>query len=92
MITEDKMPTGELKYPCEFPIKVIGDNHEGYLAMIIAILQEHVPELNADTVTSKPSSGGKYLSVSATFTAQNREQLDNLYRALSAHPDVRWVL
>ncbi|MCE1255483.1 MAG: DUF493 domain-containing protein [Anaerolineae bacterium] len=88
----EELPTASLKYPCEFPIKVIGDNQEGYLPMVIAILQEHVPDLNVDAVTSKPSSGGKYLSVSATFTAKSRSQLDDLYRALSAHPNIRWVL
>jgi putative lipoic acid-binding regulatory protein len=91
-MSEQIPPRQELQYPCDFPIKVIGDNTEGYAPMVIAILQQHVPELNADAVTSRESSGGKYLSVSATFTAQSREQLDDLYRALTAHPKVRWVL
>jgi uncharacterized protein len=91
-MSDTKEPPQELKFPCEFPIKVIGDNSESYVPMVVAILQEHVPELNADAVTTRSSSGGKYLSVSATFTAQNRQQLDDLYRALTAHPNVRWVL
>jgi uncharacterized protein len=89
---EPKTPPPELKFPCEFPIKIIGDNSEAYAPLVIAILQKHVPDLNVDAVTTRSSSGGKYLSVSATFTAQSRRQVDDLYRALTAHPNVRWVL
>jgi uncharacterized protein len=91
-MSESKEPQQELQFPCEFPIKIIGDNSESYVPMVIAILQEHVPELNGDAVTTRSSSGGKYLSVSTTFTAQSRQQLDDLYRALTAHPNIRWVL
>jgi putative lipoic acid-binding regulatory protein len=31
------------------------------------------------------SSSGKYLSITATFTATSREQLDALYRELNGH-------
>jgi uncharacterized protein len=89
-MTDQSVP--ELKFPCEFPIKVIGTNHENYQAAITAILQRHVPDLNMDTLNTKESSGGKYLSVSAQFTAQSRAQVDDLYRELTAHPDVKWVL
>jgi hypothetical protein len=34
---------------------------------------------------SKLSSTGKYLSITATFTATSREQLDALYLELNSH-------
>ena len=37
-------------------------------------------------------SNGKYLSITATFTATSKEQLDALYRELSSHPMVKIVL
>jgi uncharacterized protein len=79
------------QFPCEFTIKIIGDNREDYREIVVAILESHVAELNPDLITSRPSSGGKYLSLSSTFIAENREQLDNLYRDLSAHPNIHWV-
>ena len=85
-------PTPQLTFPCDFPIKVIGTKHENYQAIIIAILLRHVPDLNMDTISTKDSSGGKYLSVSAQFIARSRAQVDDLYRELTAHPDVKWVL
>lgn len=35
--------------------------------------------------TKQLSKNGKYVSITATFTAVNREQLDALYRALHGH-------
>jgi putative lipoic acid-binding regulatory protein len=40
----------------------------------------------------RPSSKGNYLSLTVTVRATSREQLDNLYRALSSHPMVKVVL
>jgi putative lipoic acid-binding regulatory protein len=89
---DGQQPTPELIFPVDFPIKIIGNNHVGFQANMEAILLKHVPDLNMDTISTKLSSGGKYLSVSARFTAQTRAQVDELYRELTAHPDVKWVL
>jgi putative lipoic acid-binding regulatory protein len=40
----------------------------------------------------RPSTKGNYLSLTVTVRATSREQLDNLYRALSSHPMVKMVL
>jgi putative lipoic acid-binding regulatory protein len=40
----------------------------------------------------RPSKGGNYLGVTLNITATSREQLDDLYRALTAHPMVKIVL
>ncbi|HEY4723266.1 MAG TPA: DUF493 domain-containing protein [Anaerolineae bacterium] len=43
-------------------------------------------------MTSRTSNGGKYLSVTATFIADSREQLDGLYQELSDHARVLMLL
>jgi uncharacterized protein len=40
----------------------------------------------------RASSGGKYISLTCTVTATSKPQLDDLYRALTAHPWVKVVL
>jgi putative lipoic acid-binding regulatory protein len=52
----------------------------------------HDPEFDADKMEMRPSSKGNYLSLTVTVRATSREQLDNLYRALSSHPMVKVVL
>jgi putative lipoic acid-binding regulatory protein len=50
------------------------------------------PDFDAASIELRESSGGKYLGVTITVTATSREQLDNLYQALSTHPLVKVVL
>ena len=40
----------------------------------------------------RQSKGGNYLGITLTVMATDREQLDNLYRALSGHPMVKVAL
>ncbi|MES2183334.1 MAG: DUF493 family protein [Pseudomonadota bacterium] len=81
-----------IDYPSQFPIKVMGANAEGFVHAVTAIAKEHDPAFDASTIELRDSKAGKYLGVTITVTATSREQLDNLYRALSAHPMVKVVL
>jgi len=55
-------------------------------------VREHAPDFDPATLELRASSGGKYLSVTATVRATSRAQLDTLYRALTRHPLVKVVL
>ena len=85
---EQKMP---LQFPCPFAIKVMGPNSEAFALAVSAIFCRH---LAADRLSysRRLSSGDKYLSLTGTFTAQSREQLDALYRDLHAHELVLMTL
>ncbi|NWF36030.1 DUF493 domain-containing protein [Mariprofundus sp. KV] len=81
-----------LEFPCRFPIKVMGDNSADFENEIVMIVRKHVTQLGEAAVRSKPSKTGKYLSVTVTFTAESKAQLDNLYREINSHPQVKMVL
>jgi len=81
-----------LEFPCQFPIKIMGNNTVDFENDIVVITRNHVPDLGEAAVTSRPSRTGKYLSVTVTFTATSKAQIDDLYRAMNAHPDVKMVL
>lgn len=81
-----------ITYPSAFPIKVMGQNIDGFVAAMVAVARQFDPAFDAATVELRPSSGQKYLGVTLTVTATSREQLDELYRALSTHPMVKVVL
>jgi hypothetical protein len=81
-----------LTFPCEFPIKVMGINSDSFENEVFMIANQHIPNIGENAIRSTPSRTEKYLSVTVTITAQNREQLDTLYRAFSKHPDVKMVL
>ena len=81
-----------LKFPCEFLVKVMGANTVDFEAEIVMISRQHIPDLGEASIQSRPSTAGNYVSITITFTATSKPQIDNLYRALTAHPDVKFVL
>jgi len=81
-----------LEFPCEFPLKAIGRGPEDFEAFVVEIVRRHAPDLEADATTSRLSSGGKYLAVTVTFTAESQAQLDALYGELSRHERVVMLL
>jgi len=81
-----------IEYPSSFPIKVMGAKQDGFVHAVTEIAQRFDPTFDAATVELRPSSKGNYLGVTITVTATSREQLDDLYRALTSHPMVKVVL
>ncbi|MFN7432876.1 MAG: YbeD family protein, partial [Betaproteobacteria bacterium] len=79
-------------FPTDFPIKVMGLRVDQFAQEIVAVVREHAPDFDPATLELRASSGGKYLSVTATVRATSRTQLDTLYRALTRHPLVKVVL
>ena len=73
-----------MKFPCSFPLKVMGHNTSAFEPAVREILGRHLGPMPIE-FASKLSSTGKYLSITATFTATSREQLDALYRELNSH-------
>jgi putative lipoic acid-binding regulatory protein len=82
----------ELAFPCEFPLKVIGEHKDDFAIYVTEVVQRHVPDLDMGSISNQLSCGRKYLSVSFLFTAASRNQVDNLYRELTASKRVKWVL
>ena len=81
-----------IEYPSQFPIKVMGQKADGMVAAITAIAHQFDPAFDATTIELRESKAGNYLGVTITVTATSREQLDDLYRALTSDPHVKVVL
>lgn len=84
--------TSLIEYPSDFPIKIMGPTQEHFAHTIVALVQQFDPGFDAATLELRPSTNGNYLGLTATVRATSRQQLDDLYRALSAHPMVKVVL
>ncbi len=81
-----------IEYPSDFPIKIMGPTHDDFLPTMIALVTLHDPAFHAGKMEMRPSAKGNYTALTATVRATSREQLDNLYRALTGHPMVKVVL
>ena len=81
-----------IEFPCDFPIKVMGAMVDGFAEAMCQVALQFDPGFDARTIELRPSKGGNYLGVTLNITATSREQLDDLYRALTSHPMVKIVL
>lgn len=61
-------------------------------AFVSQIVQRHAPASNLETLSSKISSAGKYISVTVTVLAENKQQLDSIYMELTGSPRVVMAL
>ena len=81
-----------LQFPCEFPIKIMGQRQDGFAQAVLEVVLRHAPDFDAAAMEMRPSTKGNYISFTCTIRAVSREQLDALYGELSAHPLVKVVL
>jgi putative lipoic acid-binding regulatory protein len=86
-------PTESLiEYPTDFPIKIMGVMQDAFVQTMVELVTLHDPTFHAGKMEMRPSAKGSYLGLTVTVHATSREQLDNLYRALTSHPMVKMVL
>jgi putative lipoic acid-binding regulatory protein len=88
--TEEK--ESALTFPCVFPIKIMGRTQDGFAQSVSDVVRKHAPDFDPAELEMRTSKEGNWMSVTATVNATSREQLDNLYRELVAHPMVKMVL
>ncbi|HSH85298.1 MAG TPA: DUF493 domain-containing protein [Guyparkeria sp.] len=81
-----------LDFPSEFPIKVMGPATEAFIADIKQAVDGMLPGLPESAWSQRESAKGNFVSLTVTFTATSRQQLDDIYRAITAHPDVKMCL
>jgi uncharacterized protein len=81
-----------LQFPCSYPLKILGKNTSEFFAVVSGLIEKHLGQGARVDYSTKTSSGGKYLSVTATFAAQNQAQLAAIYKELSAHELVLMTL
>jgi putative lipoic acid-binding regulatory protein len=86
---QDESP---LKFPCVFPIKVMGANDGEFENRVLGMISSHVGALSSTSVTTRPSRNGRFLSVTVTIIAESRAQLDDIYRTVTASEHVLFVL
>jgi len=79
-------------FPCAFPIKVMGLASEDFDRLVLNIIRQHSVDVLEPARSTRISRHGKYMSVTVTFTAYSRTQLDRLYADLSRHERIMMVL
>lgn len=85
-------PPSLIEFPCDFPIKVMGEMQATFTPTIMALIQKDAPEFNASQIEMRASTTGKYISLTCTVWVSSQAQLDRIYHSLSRHPLVKYTL
>ena len=86
------LPETLIEFPCDFPIKVMGETHVDFTSEIIKAIQIINPSFDPTKIEMRGSSGGKYIGLTCTVHVTSKPELDNIYRALTSHPMVKVTL
>lgn len=81
-----------MEFPMEFPIKIMGKQEPSFHMTVRTIVERYTGPLDDSAITSALSRNENFVSITVTVTAESREQLDNIYRELSAHDAVKMAL
>lgn len=79
-------------FPCEFPIKVMGEAADDFDSLVVSLVRRHSPDLGEGAVRTRRSRRGRYMAVTVTVQARSRAQLDAIYMELTAHDRVLMAL
>jgi len=83
----------KIEFPCQnYPIKVVGVMMENYEQVMVDIVRVHAEDCDIERIRVQDSSNGRFRSVTLYITATGKEQLVNIHRDLTAHPNVRMVI
>lgn len=82
----------QIEFPCDYPIKVIGDHSDGFALTVTRVVQRFDPAFDPAHLTAQPSRNGRFMSVRVTLRATGEEQLQDLFAALKATGQVHMVV
>jgi uncharacterized protein len=85
-------PDHGYQFPGEFELTAMGPASAGLETEIPSLLRAAGITIVDESVTSRASSGGKYVSVRVTIRAGSREDYEAAHAALRGHPEVKWTL
>jgi putative lipoic acid-binding regulatory protein len=81
-----------LIFPCRFPIKILGRDNPDFHDIALRVVETHAGEIKPHDIRTAPSRQGNFVSITITIDATSQQQLDDIYRDLSAHEQIMVAL
>jgi len=82
----------KIEFPCAYPIKVLGREHDEFRPAVLAVFELHAPGFDRETIVARGSSKGTFISLTITIIATGPEQLQALHEDLMATGHVTMVI
>ncbi len=86
------MDAPTIQFPCDYPIKVIGDATPEFTTQILDVMLKYDSSLCADKVRERASRKGNYQAITVLFWAMSADHVQRMFVELKACPGVRLVL
>lgn len=80
-------PTLE-QFPCYYTFKIFGRCNDTFVERVRAVIGETLGPVPLDSIKTRASAGGRYLSVSVYIWVASRDQLERVYTDLRAEKEV----
>ncbi|NIC04438.1 HP0495 family protein [Billgrantia bachuensis] len=81
-----------ITFPCDYPIKVVGDAAEDFTASVCQVVLRHDASFDASSIEVVESRNARFLSVRLTLRATGEAQLKALFADLKATGRVHMVV
>lgn len=82
----------KIEFPLDYAIKVIGDNHDNFIAEVAEIVCRFDENFAANKIVPIPSRKGTFVSLRFSFWATGKDQLDEMHQALQTLKAVKMVI
>ncbi|WP_110664848.1 YbeD family protein [Salinicola halophilus] len=86
------LPRPKIEFPCDYPIRIVGDAADDFVASVSQVIEQHSPGFDAAGITLSESRNGRFRSARAVIRATSEEQLNALFQDLKATGRVHMVL
>ena len=80
-----------LEFPVAFPVQAMGRQSDSFRQSVIDTIAIHAEFHPQNDVRERSSANGNFVSVTVTFKAENKAQVDSVYQALHDHELVLMV-
>lgn len=87
-MSDDDAPLSLMEFPCDFPLKIMGRDTPEFHQIVRALVERHSGPVADDAIQTAVSRNGRFVSITITVSATSKEQLDAIYRDLTAHDDI----
>lgn len=81
-----------LDYPCTYPFKVVFESRSSLTVEVEEVLRVTLGEDREWELGLKPSSTGKYVSLTVTLSVEGADEVEKLHHALATVPGVMVAL
>jgi|TARA_B110000503_G_scaffold2295_1_gene3030 uncharacterized protein len=92
-ITRDELlGVPKIEYPCDYPIKVLGEAGPNLYRLVTAIIEVYSPGFDQSKITIRNSKNGTFQAITVIITATSVDQLQSLFDDLKINPLVKMVI